>query len=140
MLDKLKQVEARYAEIEAKLADPAWYSDSEQIQKLYREQRELQSVAETYRAYQRAEADLEQAKALLGDPELGDMAKEELTDAKERLSRLEQELRILLLPKDPRDSRRRRRGGIRPLCAQPVPHVQHVCRATRLEDRDREPQ
>ena len=115
MLDKLKQVEARYAEIEAKLADPAWYSDSEQIQKLYREQRELQSVVETYRAYQRAEADLEQAKALLGDPELGDMAKEELTDAKERLSKLEQELRILLLPKDPNDEKNvilEIRGGV----------------------------
>ena len=115
MLEKLKQVEARYAEIEAKLADPAWYSDSEQIQKLYREQRELQSVAETYRAYQRAEADLEQAKALLGDPELGDMAKEELADAKERLSKLEQELRILLLPKDPNDDKNvilEIRGGV----------------------------
>ena len=115
MLEKLKQVEARYAEIEAKLADPAWYSDSEQIQKLYREQRELQSVAETYRAYQRAEADLEQAKELLGDPELGDMAKEELADAKERLSKLEQELRILLLPKDPNDDKNvilEIRGGV----------------------------
>ena len=115
MLEKLKQVEARYAEIEAKLADPAWYSDSEQIQKLYREQRELQSVAETYRAYQRAEADLEQAKELLGDPELGDMAKEELADAKERLSKLEQELRILLLPKDPNDEKNvilEIRGGV----------------------------
>ena len=115
MLDKLKQVEARYAEIEAKLADPAWYSDSEQIQKLYREQRELQSVVETYRAYQRAEADLEQAKALLGDPELGEMAKEELADAKERLSKLEQELHILLLPKDPNDEKNvilEIRGGV----------------------------
>ena len=115
MLDKLKQVEARYAEIEAKLADPAWYSDSEQIQKLYREQRELQSVVETYRAYQRAEADLEQAKALLGDSELGEMAKEELADAKERLSKLEQELRILLLPKDPNDEKNvilEIRGGV----------------------------
>ena len=115
MLDKLKQVEARYAEIEAKLADPAWYSDSEQIQKLYREQRELQSVAETYRAYQRAEADLAQAKELLGDPELGEIAKEELADAKERISRLEQELRILLLPKDPNDEKNvilEIRGGV----------------------------
>jgi len=115
MLDKLKQVEARYAEIEAKLADPAWYSDSEQIQKLYREQRELQSVAETYRAYQRAEADLAQAKELLGDPELGEMAKEELADAKERISKLEQELRILLLPKDPNDEKNvilEIRGGV----------------------------
>ena len=105
MLEKLKQVEARYAEIEAKLADPAWYSDSEQIQKLYREQRELQSVVETYRAYQRAQADLDQAKALLSDPELGEMAKEELADAKERIAALEQELRILLLPKDPNDEK-----------------------------------
>ena len=115
MLEKLKQVEARYAEIEAKLADPAWYSDSEQIQKLYREQRELQSVVETYRAYQRAEADLEQAKQLLSDPELGEMAKEELADAKERLSKLEQELRILLLPKDPNDEKNvilEIRGGV----------------------------
>ena len=115
MLEKLKQVEARYAEIEAKLADPAWYSDSEQIQKLYREQRELQSVVETYRAYQRAEADLEQAKQLLSDPELGDMAKEELADAKERLARLEQELRVLLLPKDPNDEKNvilEIRGGV----------------------------
>ena len=115
MLDKLKQVEARYAEIEAKLADPTWYSDSEQIQKLYREQRELQSVAEAYRAYQRAEADLAQAKELLGDPELGEMAKEELADAKERISRLEQELRILLLPKDPNDEKNvilEIRGGV----------------------------
>ena len=115
MLDKLKQVEARYAEIEAKLADPTWYSDSEQIQKLYRAQRELQSVAETYRAYQRAEAALAQAKELLCDPELGEMAKEELADAKERISRLEQELRILLLPKDPNDEKNvilEIRGGV----------------------------
>ena len=115
MLDKLKQVEARYAEIEAKLADPAWYSDSEQIQKLYREQCELQPVAETYRAYQRAQADLQQAKELLGDPELGEMAKEELADAKERIAALEQELRILLLPKDPNDEKNvilEIRGGV----------------------------
>ncbi len=115
MLEKLKQVEARYAEIEAKLADPAWYSDPEQIQKLYREQRELQSVVESYRAWQRAGADFEQAKALLGDPELGEMAKEELADAKERISRLEQELRVLLLPKDPNDEKNvilEIRGGV----------------------------
>ncbi len=105
MLEKLKQVEARYAEIEAKLADPAWYSDPEQIQKLYREQRELQSVVETYRAWQRAGEDLQQVKQLLSDPELGEMAKEELADAKERITQLEQSLRVLLLPKDPNDEK-----------------------------------
>ena len=105
MLEKLKQVEARYAEIEAKLADPAWYSDPEQILKLYREQRELQSVVETYRAWQRAGEDLQQVKQLLSDPELGEMAKEELADAKERITQLEQSLRVLLLPKDPNDEK-----------------------------------
>ncbi len=58
MLEKLKQVESRYSEIEAKLADPAWYSDSDALRELYREQRELQEIVETYRAYLRAEKDL----------------------------------------------------------------------------------
>ena len=105
MLEKLKQVESRYSEIEAKLADPAWYSDSDALRELYREQRELQEIVETYRAYLRAEKDLEQAKALLSDPELGEMAREEYSLAKDRLEKLEQSLRILLLPKDPNDEK-----------------------------------
>lgn len=105
MLEKLKQVESRYSEIEAKLADPAWYSDSDALRDLYREQRELQEIVATYRAYLRAEKDLEQAKALLSDPELGEMAREEYSLAKDRLEKLEQSLRILLLPKDPNDEK-----------------------------------
>ena len=105
MLEKLKQVESRYSEIEAKLADPAWYSDSDALRELYREQRELQEIVETYRAYLRAEKDLEQAKALLSDPELGEMAREEYSLAKDRLEKLEQSLRVLLLPKDPNDEK-----------------------------------
>ena len=105
MLEKLKQVESRYSEIEAKLADPAWYSDSDALRNLYREQRELQEIVATYRAYLRAEKDLEQAKALLSDPELGEMAREEYSLAKDRLEKLEQSLRILLLPKDPNDEK-----------------------------------
>lgn len=105
MLEKLKQVESRYSEIEAKLADPAWYSDSDALRELYREQRELQEIVATYRAYLRAEKDLEQAKALLSDPELGEMAREEYSLAKDRLEKLEQSLRVLLLPKDPNDEK-----------------------------------
>ena len=115
MLDKLKQVEARYAEIEAKLADPAWYSDNEMIQKLYQEQRELQGVVETYRSYLRCGQELEQARSLLSDPELGEMAKEEFSQAKERMTELEQTLRVLLLPKDPNDDKNvilEIRGGV----------------------------
>lgn len=115
MLEKLRQVEARYAEIEAKLADPAWYSDNDAVQKLYKEQRELQNVVETYRDWQRCSAALQEAKSLLNDPELGDIAKEELSSAKERQNVLEQQLRVLLLPRDPNDDKNvilEIRGGV----------------------------
>ena len=115
MLEKLKQVEARFAEIESKLADPAWYSDNDALQKLYREQRQLQPVVEAYRAYLRCEEELAQARELLGDPELGEMAREEFARAKERLEELTHELQILLLPKDPNDEKNvilEIRGGV----------------------------
>lgn len=105
MLEKLKQVEARFSEIESKLTDPAYYSDPAVFQKLCREQKELQPVAETYRAYQKCGDDLEQARALLNDPELRDIAQEEFDAAKVRRTELEQELRLLLLPRDPNDER-----------------------------------
>lgn len=115
MLEKLKQAEARYAEIEAKLADPAWYSDNDAIQKLYREQRELQDVVEAYRDWKKCKINIEETKLLLNDPELGEMAKEEYVAAKEQLAVLEQRLRVMLLPKDPNDEKNvilEIRGGV----------------------------
>ena len=115
MLERLQAAEARYTEIEAKLADPAWYSDPDVFQKLYREQRQLQPVIEAYRAYSATLEDLEQAKALLDDPELGEMAKEELAAAKARLPEQEHTLKLLLLPKDPNDEKNvilEIRGGV----------------------------
>ena len=105
MLEKLKQVEARFSEIESKLTEPAYYSDPAVFQKLCREQKELQPVVETYRAYQKCGDDLEQARALLNDPELHDIAQEEFDAAKARRTELEQALRLLLLPRDPNDER-----------------------------------
>ncbi|MBS1402287.1 MAG: peptide chain release factor 1 [Oscillospiraceae bacterium] len=105
MLEKLKQVEARFSEIESKLTDPAYYSDPAVFQKLCREQKELQPVVETYRAYQKCGDELEQARMLLSDPELHDMAQEEFETAKARRTALEQALRLLLLPRDPNDER-----------------------------------
>ena len=115
MLERLQAAEARYTEIEAKLADPAWYSDPDVFQKLYREQRQLQPVIEAYRAYSATLEDLEQAKALLDDPELGEMAKEELAAAKARLPEQEHALKLLLLPRDPNDEKNvilEIRGGV----------------------------
>ena len=105
MLEKLRQIENRYSELESKLADPAYYSDPAVFTGLCREQRELQPVVEAYRAYADCEAQIAQAQALLGDPELHEIAREELESGKIRRAELEQTLRVLLLPRDPNDDR-----------------------------------
>ena len=105
MLEKLRQIENRYAELESKLADPAYYSDPAVFTKLCREQRELQPVVETYRAYTACQAQIAQAEALLSDPELHEIAREEIDLGRARCAELEQQLRVLLLPRDPNDDR-----------------------------------
>ena len=105
MLEKLRQIENRYAELESKLADPTYYSDPAGFTKLCREQRELQPVVEAYRAYTACQAQITQAEALLGDPELHEIAREEIESGKARCAELEQQLRVLLLPRDPNDDR-----------------------------------
>ena len=105
MPEKLQQIENRYAELESKLADPAYYSDPAVFTKLCREQRELQPVVEAYRAYTACQAQIAQAEALLGDPELHEIAREEIEQDTARCAELEQQLRVLLLPRDPNDDR-----------------------------------
>ena len=105
MLEKLRQIENRYSELESKLADPAYYSDPTVFTKLCREQRELQPVVETYRAYTACQAQIAQAEALLSDPELHEIAREEIDLGRARCAELEQQLRVLLLPRDPNDDR-----------------------------------
>lgn len=105
MLEKLRQIENRYAELESKLADPAYYSDPAVFTKLCREQRELQPVVEAYRAYAACQAQTAQAEALLDDPELHEIAREEIEQGRVRCTELEQQLRVLLLPRDPNDDR-----------------------------------
>ena len=105
MLEKLRQIENRYSELESKLADPAYYSDPAVFTKLCREQRELQPVVETYRAYTACQGQIAQAEALLSDPELHEIAREEIDLGRARCAELEQQLRVLLLPRDPNDDR-----------------------------------
>lgn len=105
MLDKLKTIEQRYQEVEARLSDPATYDDPALATRLNKENAELAPLMECYRAYERCRADLSEAESLLSDPELGEMAREEFARAKARLPELEGQLRVLLLPKDPRDSK-----------------------------------
>ena len=105
MLDKLQKIAERLAEVERQLADPAVYSDRQAMTKLSREQKELTPVVEAYRAYARAEADIAAATDMLSDPELRELGQEELTAAKAERERLEDQLKRLLLPKDPNDDK-----------------------------------
>lgn len=115
MLDKLKDLEFRYEDLESQLGDPRVYGDAEKLRQVNRELKELLPVVETYRAYQSADSRRREAEELLHDPEMKEMAQEELAEAKEELEQLKEQLTILLLPRDPNDSRNvilEIRGGV----------------------------
>ncbi len=105
MLDKLKAIEQHYQEVEARLAEPSTYNDPALAAKLNKEQRDLEPLMETYRAYRKAFQDMEEAQALFSDPDLGEMAREEYAEAKAAVPALEEKLKFLLLPKDPNDDK-----------------------------------
>ena len=115
MLDKLKTIDDRFEAITSQLEDPATYADPDLLRRLTREQKELEPVVGAYRAYCRAEENLASAQELLSDPELRDMAQEEIQEARRELDRLREEMKVLLLPRDPNDSRNvvmEIRGGV----------------------------
>ena len=105
MLDKLNAIEAKYSQIEARLGVPETYGDPELVARLNREQSELQPLVETFRTYRRTLDAREQALELMSDPEMKELAQEEYQTALEDLPRLERELQILLLPRDPNDGK-----------------------------------
>ena len=115
MLDKLKDLDLRYEDLESQLGDPRVYGDGEKLRQVNRELKELLPVVETYRAYQAADSRRREAEELLHDPEMKEMAQDELAEAKEELEQLKEKLTILLLPRDPNDSRNvilEIRGGV----------------------------
>jgi len=115
MLDKLREIETRYDALVSQLEDPTTYADPELLRRLTREQKEIEPVVETYRAYRKAERDSSSALELLSDPELREMAQEEARSARADMDRLREELRLLLLPRDPNDNRNvvmEIRGGV----------------------------
>ena len=105
MLEKLKQIEEKYTELENRLQQPEVYSDPAQYARVAREQKELTPLVETYRRYVRRSADAQEAQSLMNDPELGEMARMEYEGAKADCESMQEELKILLLPRDPNDSR-----------------------------------
>ena len=107
MQDKLAAIEARYSQIEAQLAANETYADPELVSRLNREQKELEPLATACRELGRARQAMAAAQALLSesDPELREMAREEVEQARGEIGRLEQRIRVLLLPRDPNDGK-----------------------------------
>ena len=105
MQEKLSALAAHLTEVEQQLADPAVYTDREKLTALRREQKELAPVVECWQAYLRAQYTAREAEEMLSDPELRALAQEELAGAKGDMERLQEELKRLLLPRDPNDEK-----------------------------------
>ena len=115
MREKLKALALRYEDLQFQLSRPDVYGNGEKLRNINRELKELGPVVEAYKAWSQAAADKAVAEELLHDPEFREMAQEELASAKELLEQLEQQIKILLLPKDPNDQRNvimELRGGV----------------------------
>ncbi|MDX8047733.1 peptide chain release factor 1 [Gracilibacillus sp. S3-1-1] len=108
MLDRLQALEARYDKLNELLSDPEVISDSKKLREYSKEQSDLQDVITAYREYKEVTAQLSDAKEMLDedlDNEMREMAKLEIAELADRETELEEELRILLLPKDPNDDK-----------------------------------
>lgn len=108
MLDKLEQINRRYIEVEQKLSDPAVIADMKQFKKLNIEYRELEPVVEAYHKYKKITENIAGAKEVLAtekDKDFLDMAKAELEENREAEEKLQEEVRIMLIPKDPEDAK-----------------------------------
>ena len=115
MFDRLKGLKNQYEELLRRMEEPETYSDPKLYARCEREARELQPLAAAYEAWERAEADMAAAQELMEDAEMRAFAQEEFQTARAERERLEQEIKILLLPKDPNDQRNvimEIRGGV----------------------------
>lgn len=105
MKDKLETLAARYDEIQVRLSQPETLSDMDTWRRLMKEHADMEELMTSYGRYKTVLENVEQAKEMLEDPDLRDMAKEELSELEPEQEALERELQLLLLPKDPNDDR-----------------------------------
>ena len=115
MLEKLKSLSRKYAEIEYMLSQSEVWADAQKAAALSREKAELTPLMDAYARYEAFRREAESAEELLSDPEMKDLARETLIEARAGMDRVSEELKILLLPKDPDDGKNvivEIRGGV----------------------------
>src|SRR5579885_2530021 len=107
MFERLEQIASRYEELGEQLASPEIVSDPQKYQKIAKQHRDLEAVVEKYREYKQVETGIADAKSMLNesDADIRAMAEDELAQLEERLPKIEEELKVLLLPKDPNDEK-----------------------------------
>ena len=107
MFDRLAQMEARYDSLSRDMSDPSLVNDQKKYQAIAKEHRDMEPVVEKYREYRKIADGIAEAKAMLAEPDadIKAMAQEELNTLEPRLTTVEEELKIMLLPKDPNDDK-----------------------------------
>ena len=105
MLEKMRAVENRYEELCARSEQPDFYADPKKAAAFLREKNDLEPIVETFRAYNGALRDMEDAQELMSDPEMRELCQQTFQEAKEKKEELFRQLQILLLPKDPNDEK-----------------------------------
>ena len=105
MKDRLETIIKKYNELTELLTKPEVLADYNKLKSLSKEQKDLEEIVKKYSEYQKCEQDIEEAKELVNDPELRDLANEQLEKANENLSKLTEELELMLIPKDPYDDK-----------------------------------
>jgi len=105
MLERLKAIDERYQELEKELADPEVYSNMNKMKSLSKEKRDLEETVECYHQYQKTLKGIEEDKELVKDPEMAEIAREELESLISEKQALEERLQVLLIPKDPNDGK-----------------------------------
>ena len=105
MFEKLEAVEKRYEELTKMIADPEVISNQAEWQKAIKEHASIEDVVLKFREYKKVKQAMEEAEELMQDPDMKELAEEEYYSSKEQLPKLEEELKVLLIPKDPDDDR-----------------------------------
>jgi len=105
MLDKLEAIKERFDEVSQLIVDPEIISDMKQYIQLNKEYKDLQPIMEAYKAYRNLLSNIEMAKEMLKDEEMKEMAKMELDELQPQQELMEEEIKVLLIPKDPTDSK-----------------------------------